>query len=708
MCGIRIEAEGSRVIRISGDDHDPLSRGYICPKAAALKELHEDPDRLRTPMRRTGSEWKALSWEAAFDEVAERLHRIQADHGRDAMGFYIGNPVAHNTGLLLMGPMFLRLVRTKNRFSATSVDQLPHMLTAFWMFGHQLLLPIPDVDRTDYFLVLGANPLASNGSLMSAPGMRHRLEALRARGGKVVVVDPRRTETAAAADRHLFVRPGTDALLLAALLREVLKGGANMGRLADFTDGLELLRAAVAPFDVELAAHHTGIAADEIRTLARELLAARTAAVYGRVGTSMHAFGGLCQWLINALNIVTGNLDRPGGVMFPLPALDPLTLPRGVGLGRGSFGRFKSRVRGLPEFGGELPVAALAEDILTEGEGRIRGLVTLAGNPVLSTPNGKQVDKALASLDFMVSIDPYLNETTRHAHIILPPPTPLERSHYDVVFHLLAVRNTARYGAPLFPKPEGAFHDWQILLELGERIEAHRDGKKKLGTWLKYAALGRLGVEGMLELGLRAGPYGIRKGLEGVSLKKLKATDHGLDFGPLQPALPGRLFHRDKRVQLAPKGMVEDLPRLLAAFSRPSATLSSDERKPLLLVGRRHTRDNNSWMHNLPKLVAGKPRCTLMVHPEDARALGLESATEVWVASRVGEIRVPMVLTDEVMPGVVSLPHGYGHNRGGVRMKVATEHAGASINDLTDELALDALCGTAAFSGVPVTLRSAV
>jgi anaerobic selenocysteine-containing dehydrogenase len=703
MCGLKLEVAEGRVTSIRGDEEDPFSRGHLCPKAVALKDLHEDPDRLRQPLRRTATGWEPLSWEEALDEAARGLHEVQSRHGKDSVATYLGNPTVHNTGAILMGPRLLRTLRTKNRYSATSVDQLPHMLVAYWMLGHQLLAPIPDVDRTQYLLVLGANPLASNGSMMTAPGMRERLKALRQRGGRLVVVDPRRTETARVADEHLFIRPGTDALLLLALLHEVLALGARPGRLADFTDGLDTLREVVRDFPPERAEPHTGVPADTLRRLAREFTAAPSAVCYGRVGTSTQAFGALCQWLINALNVVTGNFDREGGAMFTRPAVDVLSMPGGAG--RGSFGRWKSRVRGLPEFGGELPVAALAEEILTEGPGQVRALVTLAGNPVLSTPNGSRLDEALSRLDFMVSVDPYLNETTRHAHLILPPPSALERSHYDVIFHLLAVRNTAKYSPALFDPGPRARHDWQILLGLSRRLEELRHGRKPLRT-LEHRVLERLGPEGLLELGLRLGPYGaglnpLRKGL---SLGQLRQQVHGVDLGPLRPCLPERLSHRDKRIQLAPAPLVADLERLRKAFPPNHTPAPGGE---LLLIGRRHVRDNNSWMHNVPMLVKGRPRCTLMVHPEDARRLGVAEGEEVLVTSRVGQVKVPVSVTDEVMPGVVSLPHGYGHGRQGVRLSVATQHAGASLNDLTDEQALDELCGNAAFSGVPVRVRPA-
>jgi anaerobic selenocysteine-containing dehydrogenase len=700
MCGVRIEVADGRVTSIRGDEEDPFSKGHICPKAVALKDLHEDPDRLRQPMRRTASGWEPVSWEAALDEAARRLHETQRQYGRDAVGVYVGNPTVHNTGALLFLPQLLRALRTRNKYSATSVDQLPHMLAAYLMFGHQLMVPIPDIDRTAYLLALGANPLASNGSMMTAPDVRGRLRAIQQRGGRVVVVDPRRTETARIADEHLFIRPGTDALFLFALLHELLRR-PKLEHLASFSEGLEQVRELAREFTPERAAGPTGISAEDIRRISRELAEAPTAVCYGRVGTSTQAFGGLCQWLINVINAVSGNLDREGGAMFTLPAFDIVGGPRALATSRGGFGRTRSRVRGLPEFSGELPVAALAEELLTGGEGQIRAMITFAGNPVLSTPNGGQLDRGLASVDFMVSIDPYLNETTRHAHLILPPPSPLERGHYDVIFHALAVRNTARYAPPLFEPGPGAMPDWRIVLELQHRLEVLRHGRSVRGE-LKYQALKRLGPEGILDVGLRAGPYGLRRrGLrKGLSLSVLRREPHGVDLGPMKPCLPGRLRNPERRLYLAPEPFVEDVRRLREAFPEGAAATPADGE--LLLIGRRTLRDNNSWMHNVPMLMKGKPRCTLMMHPEDARGLGLSEGDEAVVTSRVGEVRVPVNVTDEVMRGVVSLPHGYGHGRGGVRLAVAAAHAGASLNDLTDDQRVDALCGNAAFSGVPV------
>ena len=699
MCGLTLEVDSQRVLSLRGDRDDPFSRGFLCPKAAALQDIHEDPDRLRFPVRRTPSGWQQLSWKEALDETAERLLQTQAAHGKDAVGVYLGNPTVHNLGTLLLGVPFVKALGTHNRYSATSVDQLPHHLAALLMFGHQLLLPIPDVDRTAFLLVLGANPVVSNGSLLSAPGMRLRLNALKARGGRLVVVDPRRTETAHLADAHHFIRPGTDALLLLALLHTLFaEKRLRLERLAAFLEGLEVVERLVHGFPPEVAEGPTGIPAEAIRSLAREFSAAPSAVAYGRVGLSTQEFGGLSQWLLNVLNTVTGNLDRAGGAMFTRPAFDVI----GNGASPGHFGRRRSRVRRLPEFGGEYPVSALAEEILTPGSGRISALVTVAGNPVLSTPNGIQLDRALASLDFMAAIDFYVNETTRHAHLILPPTSPLEHDHYDVVFHVLAVRNTAKYSPRLFEPPAGALQDWEILNGLTARL-ARRKPLGWLQTRVRALGLRLASPRRLLDLGLRAGPYGQRSSHR-LSLSTLERSPHGLDFGPLEPCLPERLRTKDRRIQLAPEEMVADVARLFSRLlDSPLAANSA-----LKLVGRRQLRSNNSWMHNSLRLVKGPARCTLLMHPTDAAARGLPDGATVLVESRVGEISLPLEVTEEMMPGTVSIPHGWGHGRAGVVASVAAAHAGSSINDVTDELAVDALTGGAAFSGVPVHVRRAL
>ena len=681
ICGLEYRVRGTEILSIRGDDADPLSRGHICPKAVALKDVYQDPDRLRSPMRRVGSEWQAIGWEEALDLAAEGFARSAQTHGHSAVGTYFGNPNVHNYGSMTHGPGALGPIKTRARFSATSVDQLPHQLMVLWMYGHQLMVPITDIDHCQYFLVLGANPMASNGSLMTVPDFRARLKALHARGGKMVVLDPRKSETAELADTHHFIRPGTDAAFLLALLKILWDENLTApGRLAEFSDGLDEARRAITAFPLDALAAHCGIALDDIRRIARDFAAAPTAACYGRMGVSVQSHGTLCQWLIQLVNIVTGNLDRVGGQLFPRPAVDLVDTPVSK---PGHFAAWHTRVRKLPEFSGELPVAALAEEILTPGEGQIRALLTSAGNPVLSTPNGAQLDRALESLDFMVSVDLYINETTRHAHLILPPTHALEHDHYDLIFQHFAVRNTARYNAPLFPKPEGAKHDWEIFSELGNRIATRLGGKPK--------PMPR--PDQIVDMGLQGGPHKL-------SLKVLREAPHGIDLGPLGPQLPQRLHHPDKRIRCAPPEMLAELTRFAEALRAPV----TDE---LLLIGRRHVRSNNSWMHNAQRLVKGSPRHQLLMHPADLAARALTDGGRVRVASRVGSITVEVAASEEMMRGVVSLPHGWGHDRSGIRMGIAQSHAGASNNDLTDELLLDAVSGNAALNGVPVSVQSA-
>ena len=719
ICGIEISVQADQRLDIRGDKDDPFSRGYICPKAAALGDLHYDKDRLKYPVRRTPQGWQRIGWDEAFDEVAQNLKRIHTVYGRNSLATYLGNPTVHNYGAMLFAPGFIRSLHTRNRFSATSVDQLAHHLSAYLMFGHQLLLPVPDLDRTKLFLILGANPAVSNGSMMTAPGMSRRLQEIRDRGGKVILIDPRFNETARLADRHLFIKPGTDVLLLLALLHVVFAEGLTRpGRLAAFTTGLASIAMLVAEFPPERVASITGVDSDQIRLLAREFAAAESAVCYGRIGVSTQEFGGVCQWLINILNVVTGNLDRPGGAMFTSPAFDPVSAPASLSP-RGSFARWHSRVRKLPEFTGEFPVVTLAEEILTEGPGQIKALVTSAGNPVLSTPNGRELDRALAGLEFMVSIDPYINESTRHAHIILPPSSSLERGHYDVAFHLLAVRNTTKFSPALF-QPEGETrHDWEIFVELQTRME-----NEGLRGRLKRKLIKRFfGPERILDLGLRFGPYGaginsINPFSKGLTLRKLKAAAHGIDLGPLASCLPERLLTSDKRIELAPAVLVKDVERVKAKFlecggSTPlgiDGSIRPDSSHPsnghLLLIGRRQLRSNNSWMHNSQRLVKGKPQCTILMNPTDAAHRRLRSGQTVSVRSRVGSLSVPIEISDEMMPGVVSIPHGWGHDRLGIQLEVAQQHAGESINDLTDNLTIDALCGTAAFNGTWVAVEA--
>jgi len=705
MCGLVITTEGDRVLEIRGDADDPLSKGHVCPKAVALQDVHTDPDRVRHPMKRVGDRWDRISWDEALRLAVEGIGRVQRAHGRDAVAAYVGNPTVHSLGAMLMMPSFLRALRSKNTYTATSVDQLPAHVAAMMMFGHALLIPVPDLDRTDHLLMFGANPAASNGSLMTAPGVMDRLAAIRRRGGRVVVIDPRRSETAVAADAHHFIQPGGDALLLLALLHVILgERLAGPGRLESLTLGLDELAAVAARFAPERVAAAIGMEATTIRTIARDFAAAPRAVAYGRVGVSMQEFGGLATWLITALNVACGRVDAEGGAMFTKPAVDLLHADQKTS--RPRFGRWKSRVRGLPEFAGELPVATLADEMETPGPGQVRALVTHAGNPVLSTPNGARLDRAIAGLEFFVAIDCYINETTRHAHLILPPTSPLEREHYDLIFHTLAVRDTAKWSSPVFPKPADTRHDWEILNELGARLRGTVKAR------LTAAAIARVGPGILVDAGIRRGPYG--SGWNpfggGLTLGKVRRSPSGVDLGALKPALPGRLRTADRRIHAAPPMYLDDVARLESVWLPAAVAIAPGARAPgapqptapLSLIGRRALRSCNSWMHNYDRLVRGKRRCTLLMHPSDAAARALVEGAMVRIASRVGAVEAELELTDTMMPGVVSLPHGWGHGRAGARLGIAGQHPGVSINDLTDDQRVDALTGNAAFSGVAV------
>lgn len=727
-CGIEVEVAGGAVASIRGDDRDVFSRGYICPKAHGLKSLEEDPDRLRAPLVRRDGGWVEVGWDEAMARAVDGLQAARRAHGNDAVGAYLGNPSAHSLHAMLYGPVLLKALGSKQIYSASSADQLPKMVSAGLMFGGGLTVPVPDLDRTNFLLILGANPHASNGSLMTAPDVKRRLRAIRERGGKLVVIDPRRSETAQAADEHHFIRPGTDALFLLALCHVMVRDElAELGAVGAHVKGLEEVRAIVAEVSPERVADRCGIAAPEIERLARELCAADGAACYGRIGTTCQEFGTLASWAVDLVNILSGNLDRPGGAMFASPAVGrgANRAPGTVG-GRGvALGRWRSRVKDLPEMFGEMPVATLADEILDGGDARIRAMITIAGNPLLSAPNTGRLERAFASLDFMVAIDFYLNETTRHAHVILPPPSPLQRDTYDVALYQLAIRNIAKYSPPALPRPAGQPDEWEILLGLAKGLMgmgaasleqaddfvARQLAEREVGDGGRWdgltvdeatAALGeRRGPARLLDLLLRLGPYGDGFGRdpEGLTLAALEAAPHGVDLGALRPRIPEVLRTPDARIDLAPAAIVADLPRLFRSLERTPAAA--------VLIGRRHLRSNNSWMHNVRPLVKGKPRCTLLIHPADAAALGVGAGDRVRVSSRVGAVIAPAEVSEEMMPGVVSLPHGWGHDVDGTRLTVAREHAGVNVNLVSDDAALDAASGNAAFNGVPVTLARA-
>jgi len=684
ICGLEIKTQGDQVLSIKGDKNDPLSRGYICPKGTAMEDIYTDPDRLRKPVKRQADGWAEISWEEAFDTVAEKLVAVQEQHGQNAVAFYAGNPNVHNYGSMTHASVLRKAVQSKIHFSATSLDQLPHHLTSYSLYGHQSLIPVPDIDHSNYMLIIGGNPLASNGSIMTSPDIPKRLKAIQQRGGRFIVIDPRRTETAEIADQHLFIRPGTDAWLLMAMLNTLFAEDLiNTGHLTDLLVGIDEVGSACESFTPELAEQHTGVAAEQIRQLARDMANIEGAACYGRMGVSVQVYGTLCQWAIQMINVLTNSLDVRGGMMASSPAFGFIKPGES---GAGHFAAFHSRVSGLPEFAGELPATVMAEEMLTEGEGQIRGLITTAGNPVLSAPNGNLMDKALAGLDFMVSIDFYINETTQHADIILPPTSALEHDHYDLAFHRLAVHNTARFNEAVFEPTEGSKHDWEIFNELGLAVAACKGmDAKPLPS-----------PDKLIDRGIQRGPYSAAAGHElELTLDKIKQYPHGLDIGPLQPSLPERLCTSDGKITLMADYIVEDLARL-------GADQSATAKDEFLLIGRRHIRSNNSWMHNSHRLVKGKPRWQLLMHPDDLAAHQLQDQSQVRIQSRVGEVQTQVMASDEVMPGVVSLPHGWGHKRDGVSMGIAAEQGGVSCNDLTDDKLIDQASGNSALNGVPV------
>jgi anaerobic selenocysteine-containing dehydrogenase len=703
-CGLLVEVDDNRVVRIRADEDDPISRGHICPKAMALQEVQLDPDRVRRPLRRTQQGWQEISWDEALDEAASNLARIQLRDGDDAVGMYLGNPGAHNFGTVAYLATLRRALASRNQYTASSVDQNPKHASSLYLFGNVFKVAIPDIDHTDFLLMLGANPVVSNGSLMTAPGIRRRLRELKERGGRLVVVDPRRTATAALADEHLFIRPGGDALLLASLLHVVLSEG--LGRdthLEARVDGRGTLADLVAGFPPDAVADRIGIPADRIRALARDFAAARRAVCYGRVGTSLAPFATLANWLVDVLNLATGNLDRTGGALHAKPAVDLAALVEMMP--QDEQEPWRTRVRGAPTFNGEQPSACMAEEIQTPGAGQIRGMLTVAGNPVLSTPNGRELDRGLETLEYYAAIDIYRNETTRHANLIMPPTWSLEHENYEIVFHLFAVHNSAKYSAPALEPARGALREWEILLELALRIGEKKTRKPhvKLALRALRAARSFFHPTRVLDWMLRLGPYGdgFRPWRKGLRVSDLIESPKGIDLGPLAPSLEEWLEEHEARIDLAHPQMTAELRRL-AGDLRADA----DVDRGLVLIGRRDVRTNNSWLHNIPLTVKGRDRCTLIMHPDDALQRSLASDESVQIRSRVGKVVARLEVSDEIMPGVVSLPHGWGHDRPGMQIAVAEANAHVSVNDLTDEQQIEPVVGNAILNGVPVSVEA--
>jgi anaerobic selenocysteine-containing dehydrogenase len=722
-CGLEITMDGDSISTIRGDKEDVFSRGFICPKGTAIKHLQEDPDRLRGPMVRENGSFHEATWDEAWGFVEQGLSSVIERHGRDSVAMYAGNPTVHSLSATVMLPALVRALGSKNFYSAATVDQMPKHFTAGFMFGSPTLLPVPDIDRTDYLLILGANPVVSNGSLATAPDFRGRLDAIRARGGKVVVVDPRKTETAQLASEHIFIRPGSDAFFLLAIASVLFEESLwSLKDLDGHVAGVDEVRELVRPFTPESVTQVTGIPAEITRRIAREVAAAPSACVYERVGAHTQEFGTPTSWASDVINTITGNLDRPGGRMFPLPVhAGPDPSNESVGPGW-SIGRFTSRVKGYPEVYGQLPIATLADEIETPGEGQVRALITVAGNPVLSTPNGRRLADAISSLEFMISVDPYVNETTRLADVVLPPQPLLARHHFDAAFYFLSVRNVANYSPPSVA-PDGP-DEWEILSRLalvatGQSVKMDPEivpqmalmylvqkatlpggplvGKDPMEV---IGALEERGpVEKIIDFRLRSGPYGDMFGDNpgGLTLAKLEEHPHGMDFGPLEPRFPNALETASGKVELAPPEIVRDVPRLVEAMGRAP--------NGILMIGRRQLRSNNSWMHNVPKMVSGSNRCTLFMNPEDAARLGLAEGAVARITSDIGSVDAPIELKEDMMPGVVSLPHGWGHDRDGVQLSVARANAGVSYNDLTDEQKIDPLSGNAVLNAIPVKIQ---
>ena len=723
-CGTLVTIDKARreIVAIRGDPDDPFSRGYICPKAYSMKELHRDPNVIRTPLIKRNGVFVETSWSEALDYTAQRLQEIRSARGLDSIGLYIGNPTAHHPGLLLYSPLLLAELATKQIYCAGSVDIVSRILTSVFMYGDCSLHPVPDIDRTDLFIVHGANPVVSNGSMVTAPGMPNRIKALRARGGRMLVIDPRRTETAELADLHVPIRPGTDAWFLLSVVHHLFASGrVDLGRLAGFSDRLEVVQLLVQAFPPKSVADICGVPADMIRRVAEEFSASGAAVWYGRTGTCTQSYGTLCCWLQELLNILTGNLDRAGGSMFPAGIVPSILYAEKYTGDVPPFDRWRSRVSQLPELAGVLPTAALAEEILTPGDGQIRAFITMAGNPVLSLPNGNRLAEAFDSLEFMLSLDIYLNETTRHADVILPSPFEMTHSNFDLYFIPYAVRKVAKWNPALFALDAGEMNDWDVFLGLVSRLTGKTEEELEeanLTDWLQRfhiptedgasldrarAALGNeRGPDRLLDILVRTGPNGdnFSTNASGLSLERIAQSPHGLDLGPMEPQLPGLLATPNGRIDLAPELIVKDIDRLLAERDRMR------DPETLLLIGRRHIRSNNSWMHNLNVLIKGKDRCTLMIHPDDASPRGLANGDVAAVWTDIATLEIVTEVTDSIMRGVVSIPHGWGHNKAATRLDIANGHAGANVNVLIDDVLFDKPSINAALNGIPVRVAA--
>ncbi len=706
-----------KVGTIRGDRDDVWSKGFLCPKGTTLGALHDDPDRIRTPMIRDGDEWREATWDEAFERCEALIGKVIAEHGVEAFTCFIGNPTGHSFSL----GRYAAMVTTAMPyiFSAGTVDQWPKNVSAALMFGNMWLFPAPDLDRSDYFLCMGGNPHASGGSLIGSVNVVGQIEAIRARGGKVVVVDPRRTRTAELADEWVPIQPGTDAAWLMAILNVVFETEVDLGHLGELVDGLDDVRQACEPFTPERVAAYTKVPADVTRRIAAEIAAAQAASIYGRIGLCNQEFGTLASALVDVVAICSGNFDRPGTLMFGDPIVKPLaSLLNSKLMGEPTFGNWRSRVRGAPEVLGQVPASCMAEEIATPGAGQLHGLITIAANPVISVPDSDALDAALPMLDCMISLDNYLNETTRHAHVIFPGPSPLETPHFDELLRAWANRSVARYSAALFGRPEGTREEWEVLVVLGAMLRGARyrdvdvaaaDNEFFAGLCMAtgldpgptMAHYDNGGPERMADWSVRVSNFGDRYGAnpDGLNLAKIKSAPNGIDLGPNVPRAHTSVVTPNGKIQLAPRYIFDDLGRLAERIDHPDTGL--------VLVSRRHLRSKNSWMHNIKVLVKGKDRCTLIIHPDDAERVGVADGGHATVTSEVGSIEVPVEVSDEMLPGVVCLPHGWGHDKVGTRLSVAREHAGVNNNRIAPGRLVDPLSGNAIVNGIPVEVTRA-
>lgn len=715
MCGITVTREGNRVTAIRPDKDNVWSRGHMCPKGTTLGELHDDPDRIRVPMIREGERWREASWDEAFAQIETLVAETRARRGEARIASYTGNMSGkgYDAGRYMM--LLHGLARFAQSYSSSTVDQQPKNVSAFLMYGNMWKIPIPDVDQTDLLVVIGGNPAESKGSLFSHRDVMGAIRSLRARGGKVIVIDPVQTRTAEAADAWIPIRPGADAALLLGVLHVLFaEDRVTLGALDGLVEGMDVLRDVASRFAPERVAAFCGIEASAIRELAHAISDAPRAAIYGRIGTCTQSFGTLASWLVDALAIATGNMDRVGGLMWSTqvaPHLDLMPPYPATGSVMGPA----SRVRGVASVLGQYPSSCLAEEIDTEGPGQIHGLVSLGANPVLSAPGSERLDAALAGLDVMVSLDIYVNETTRHAHVILPSPSLLSQAHWDMWAWPWALTSGGHYSPPLFEDTDRP-QEWEVMIRLGAILGGHRDPDLAalddnyfggmcdavgIDRAVAFEALPDHGSERILDLCIRTGPFGDRFGAnpDGLTLAHFKAEPGGMLFGPARPQGRAAISTPSGKIEIAHTHFLQDLVRLEDALTHAVPEL--------VLVSRRQLRSLNSWMHNIGSLVSGKPRCTLQIHENDAARLGIRPGQDVRITSQAGSIVAPAEITRKIRPGVVSLPHGWGHEPQDIRLDVAKRHQGSNFNALAPANMIDPASGNAVVNGIPVDVLPA-